>query len=140
VAEVDKKLDGIAGKLGLGERNDLTDDNLANFQGAAQERNHARHSLRTNDLSKLPQIPKNETLQTLLERPTKEEQEEAVNNARQQEADKYNGYINPTDKEKLGEAAKKVGLGFTQQDIENAINKERENWKGYVDPKTYRTD
>lgn len=140
VAEVDKKLDGIAGKLGLGDRNGLTDDNLANFRGAEQERNHARNSLRTNDLNNLPQIPKNETLQTLLERPTKEEQEEAVNNARQQEADKYNGYINPTDREKLGEAAKKVGLGFAQQDIENAINKERENWKGYVDPETYRTD
>ncbi|CAG8642991.1 12496_t:CDS:10, partial [Ambispora leptoticha] len=121
--EVNVELDKIAHQLGLGNHNDLTDINLANLQAAEKERNNARRSLRTDNLNTLPPIPAGETLQTLLERPTQPELVEAVNNARQQEAEKYTNHIDPHN---LEAEAKKAGFGFTQQDIDEAEYKKTE--------------
>jgi len=44
-------------------------------------------------------------------------------------------YINPNDKDKLKEAAKNAGFGFSQKDIDDAVEKEKNKWKGFIDPK-----
>ncbi|MCE8163692.1 MAG: hypothetical protein I3273_03750 [Candidatus Moeniiplasma glomeromycotorum] len=87
-----------------------------------------------------PDINQQEWENDYKNRPTEQEKEEAVNNARQQEVDKYRNHIDPADKDKLKEAAEKVGFGFTQKDIDDAVNKEKEKWNDYVDPRNYRTD
>ncbi|CAG8631045.1 5329_t:CDS:10 [Ambispora leptoticha] len=121
--EVNAELDKIAHQLGLGNHNDLTDSNLANLQAAEKERDNARRSLRTDNLNTLLPIPAGETLQTLLDRPTQQQLVEAVNQARQQEAEKYTNHIDPHN---LEAEAEKAGFGFTQQDIDEAEYKKTE--------------
>ncbi|CAG8620108.1 20_t:CDS:1, partial [Paraglomus occultum] len=175
VTEVNDELNKIAQELGLDNFNDLTVDNLSNLKKAEAERNHARNSLRTNNLNTLPQIPANETLQTLLDRPTQQELDQVKkdknelgeknkilsdenNNLQNQiinknstisakdeviadlDADKQKletdksqlenklkDFINPNDKNKLEKVAKDAGFGFTQKDIDEAVQKEKEN-------------
>jgi len=75
------------------------------YNELAEERDNGRRVLGVDNLNELPQILKNETLQTLLERPTREEKDEAVRKARQQETKKYEKHIDPNDLEKTAKEA-----------------------------------
>ncbi|CAG8508320.1 34806_t:CDS:2 [Racocetra persica] len=60
---------------------------------------------------------------------TEAEVNKAVDNACQQEADKYKNHIDPTNKDKLKNAAKEAGFGFEKKDIDNAREAEKAGWK-----------
>jgi len=75
------------------------------YNELAEERDNGRRVLGVDNLNELPQILKNETLQTLLERPTQKEKDEAVRKARQQESEKYEKHIDPNDLEKSAKEA-----------------------------------
>jgi hypothetical protein len=94
-------------------------------------------------------------LDDLKKRPTQEDLNNAVKTAEKNVENKYKDYINPKDsagKAKLEQAAKNIGfidpkdnnalkqaaktagLGFSQKDIDNAIQTEKNNWKGFINP------
>jgi len=75
------------------------------YDELVKEIGNGRQVLGVDDLNNLPRILKNETLQTLLERPTQKEKDEAVKNARQQEAKKYEKHIDPNDLEREAKEA-----------------------------------
>jgi len=75
------------------------------YDELVKEIGNGRQVLGADNLNKLPQILKNETLQTLLERPTQKEKDEAVRKARQQESEKYEKHIDPNDLEKSAKEA-----------------------------------